>query len=185
MIFDPTDACYSVLIVSFGSAMLVITHIFHLYFLCDKSLWKVQDKKIISTCWRRINPIYFSLLKIRAEISDVWFLHTNAISLPDMLALLSLRKCARTDKVTGWASASCSGMLISEDFRVSKDLILYSCLTDWCLFKLFCFVHYVDLEYYSENVLAKFPALLPLFRFRVNIFAIDINDFFLSSNKTN
>lgn len=96
----------------------------------------------------------------------MWSRHTNAASLPHTLALRLLR----TDKFTVWVSASCSGMLISEDFRVSKGLILYSCLAEWCLFKLFCFVHYVNLEHYSENVLAKFPVLLPLFRFKSEYF---------------
>lgn len=74
-------------------------------------------------------------------------------------------------KFTVWVFASCSSMLISH-FRISKGFILSSFLTERFLFKFLCFMNYVNLGYYSENVLEKLLVLLGIFLFRVNIFAI-------------
>lgn len=74
-------------------------------------------------------------------------------------------------KFTVWVFASCSSMLISH-FRISKGFILSSFLTERFLFKFLCFMNYVNLGYYSENVLEKLLVLLQIFLFRVNIFAI-------------
>lgn len=88
----------------------------------------------------------------------MWSRHTNATSLPDTLALRLLR----TDKFTVWVSAPCRRRLISEGFRVRKGLILYSCLAERCLFNLLCFVHYVNLEYYSEKCPGKVSSIITI-----------------------